>query len=377
MLALFAVCTALPMAVVSAVVNRVWLRPSAGLRREPSAIDWARCVVKFTGLAGTLLVLAFCYWLFPEYSKPRYQAVWNVTQWALLPGMLLAVPYIVWVDRRMTDPGDGYWHAGLALLGRWRQVDAVEIRNYALGWAVKGFFLPFMFAGAAEHLSVFAREGVSLVTFEHLFATTLNLILTIDIVFGAVGYLLTLRILDAHIVSAERTWLGWVSAIVCYAPFASLVWAHFLDYGGQGKWFVWLYPHPVLFVTWGFVILLLHAFYVWATCSFGCRFSNLTNRGIIVDGPYRYMKHPAYLSKNLAWWMMAVPFVADATWTGALRACICLLLTNGVYAIRAWTEERHLRSDPAYVRYCDWIDQHGVFAGLGRGVRQMLGKRVP
>jgi hypothetical protein len=42
------------------------------------------------------------------------------------------------------------------------------------------------------------------------------------------------------------------------------------------------------------------------------------------------------------------------------------LLLNGVYALRAWTEERHLRRDPAYVRYAEWIDQHGLAVRLRR-----------
>ena len=128
----------------------------------------------------------------------------------------------------------------------------------------------------------------------------------------------------------------------------------------------WLHPWPILFVSWGFAILVLHVVYVWSTASFGCRFSNLTNRGIIVDGPYRYLKHPAYVSKNIAWWLMAVPFVAQATWPAALRACICLALTNLIYVIRAWTEERHLMRDPAYVVYCQWMKEHSLWAWFKR-----------
>ena len=34
---------------------------------------------------------------------------------------------------------------------------------------------------------------------------------------------------------------------------------------------------------------------------FSFRFSNLTHRGIITSGPYRFTKHPSYVSKNIAW----------------------------------------------------------------------------
>lgn len=368
LLVLFVTCTTLPMVVMEFAVNRVWLRSSSGLCTEPRAVNWPRCVVKFTGLAGTFLILAACYWLFPEYSKVYYKPVWSAVHWLLLPTILLAIPYIIWVDCRMMEPEDGYWHTGLVLLGRWHDADIHQIKAYSLGWLVKGFFLTFMLAGASEHIVFLMKEGVSFLTFTYLFSTTFNLILCIDVIFGSIGYLLTLRALDSHILSTETTWLGWLSALICYPPFSIFIWTNFLGYNGKTNWMDWLQPYPVIYITWGFSILMLQVVYVWSTCSFGYRFSNLTNRGIIVDGPYRYTKHPAYISKNLAWWLMAVPFVAHATWVEALRACICLLLTNGIYVIRAWTEERHLLRDPAYVRYSEWIERYGVFSGLRRMV---------
>lgn len=360
------------MAVLSFAVNRVWLRASSGLCASQRAVNWPRCVVKITGLAGTLLILAVCYWLFPEYTKAFYRPVWNIVHWALLPTLLLAIPYIIWVDCRMMEPEDGYWHTGLALLWRWRKVNLTQIKAHALGWLVKGFFLPFMLAGAVEHLDFLTKQGVNFLAFANLFSTTFNLILGVDVIFGSIGYLLTLRILDSHIASTETTWLGWLSALICYKPFSTFFWATYLSYQCKSNWMDWLQPYPILFITWGFAILMLQVVYVWSTCSFGCRFSNLTNRGIIVDGPYRYLKHPAYVSKNLVWWLMAVPFVAQTSWPAALRACVCLLLTNGIYAIRAWTEERHLLHDPAYVRYSRWMEQYGVFSSLRRVTSNIL-----
>ncbi len=106
--------------------------------------------------------------------------------------------------------------------------------------------------------------------------------------------------------------------------------------------------------------------YSLSTVAFGLRFSNLTHRGIITGGPYRFTKHPAYLSKNLSWWLISVPFVAGADWPTALRHCVLLLLLNGVYFLRARTEEWHLSRDPAYVAYALWINEHGWLRLLGR-----------
>ena len=76
-------------------------------------------------------------------------------------------------------------------------------------------------------------------------------------------------------------------------------------------------------VFWGSTILVCIAVYSWATISFGIRFSNLTNRGIITNGPYRYTKHPAYIAKNLSWWMESVPFVSNQVCSSAAPLVLC------------------------------------------------------
>ena len=94
---------------------------------------------------------------------------------------------------------------------------------------------------------------------------------------------------------------------------------------------------------------------------FGARFSNLTHRGIITNGPYRWTKHPAYVVKNLSWWMISVPFMAQGAPDEVLRHCLLLLGLNGIYALRAKTEEWHLSRDADYVAYALWLEAHGMF----------------
>jgi protein-S-isoprenylcysteine O-methyltransferase Ste14 len=356
--------TGLPMGAASIIWNGTHRRSSTGLAGKSNATNWRRTCTKWLGLFGTIGSLGMFYFLIPEYSRSFYRPAWDICRVAVLPVLFVAVPYIAWIDRRMKEPEDGYFQAGLVFLGKWSAVRCNELRLYALGWLVKGFFLPFMLAGVADRLIVLNREGVNISSFGYLYSSGLNLIYTIDVVFGALGYLMTLRVLDAHIQSVESTVLGWFSTICCYVPFSTLVWTYILTYKGKTNWYEWLANYPTLCISWGFLIMLLHVVYIWSTCSFGCRFSNLTNRGIVTHGPYRYLRHPAYLSKNLAWWMMSVPFVAHHGWFDNSRACICLLITNVIYAIRAATEERHLLKDPAYQAYYAWIDAHGVFAHI-------------
>ena len=133
----------------------------------------------------------------------------------------------------------------------------------------------------------------------------------------------------------------------------------------------WLEPYPTLRALWGSVILLLVFVYAWSTVVFGLRFSNLTNRGIITAGPYRFTKHPAYLAKNISWWLVSMPFLSESGGSEAIRHCLLLACLNFIYFLRAATEERHLKTDAAYVEYDRWIKNNGV-AGKIRTYLQKL-----
>jgi len=161
--------------------------------------------------------------------------------------------------------------------------------------------------------------------------------------------------------------LGWLVALICYEPFWSLINAQYLNYDSGRPWGVVLWDMPIIYGLWGGAILLLTGIYVWATVYFGARFSNLTHRGIITNGPYRYTKHPAYLVKNLSWWLISMPFIIhDGQISESIRHCLMLLLVNGIYYIRAKTEERHLSKDPVYNAYAKWIETNGLLSIMKR-----------
>ena len=99
--------------------------------------------------------------------------------------------------------------------------------------------------------------------------------------------------------------------------------------------------------------------------AFGIRFSNLTNRGILTNGPFKFTKHPAYISKNISWWLIFMPFIVAPEFDDKLRLSLLLILQNVIYFLRARTEEKHLSNDPDYVLYAQYIEQHGVFSWVG------------
>ncbi len=92
--------------------------------------------------------------------------------------------------------------------------------------------------------------------------------------------------------------------------------------------------------------MILTAIYAWATFAFGIRFSNLTYRGVLTNGPYRWTRHPAYLSKNLFWWLSAMPFlVTTGSLLEAVRNTVFLGVISAIYYWRARTEEAHLLAE--------------------------------
>lgn len=352
------------------LIARVYLRPSAGLvSGAVRPLSVARVTLRLAALASVYAGIGALYWLLPEYQGAFYRPFWSLLR-TLAPYVLVAAPfYFAWMDRHQREEDDAYllW-ACLMFRGvcpaNWRPV-----REMLAGWMVKAFFLPLMIvylSTNADHLNASLTLALnapySLATFRFMY----DLAFAMDLMFGTVGYLCTLRILDSHVRSAEPTTLGWLVALICYQPFWSLISNQYIHYEGSMFWDSWLISAPVLRVMWGIVIIALLLCYALSTISFGLRFSNLTNRGIITSGPYRFTKHPAYIAKNLSYWMVTIPFIEPLGWRLAVTHCAALATVNLLYFMRAKTEERHLMNDPQYRVYAEWIARNGIFARLAR-----------
>ncbi|HEY8079865.1 MAG TPA: hypothetical protein VIF62_37295 [Labilithrix sp.] len=167
-----------------------------------------------------------------------------------------------------------------------------------------------------------------------------------------IGYSSESRWLGNKTRSVEPTAFGWAVCLACYPPFNNVLGTYLpLENGPQ----VVSDPGWLLALRAGTVFLF--AIYASATVAFGFKFSNLTNRGIVMRGPYRFVRHPAYLCKCLAWWLENMPNM------NVVRA-VFLTFLCGVYALRAWTEERHLSRDPDYLVYkkkTPWVLIPGIY----------------
>lgn len=353
------------MIAIDVCIYRVQSNESTELERRPlRSLDMTRVVWKSFGLWITIGIVALLYVIIPEYQRDLYEPFLDASLLAIPFIIILSPIYIAYVDCRQRDPLDVYLQVSMLLRGR-RPDYWGPLRAHALGWLVKAFFLPLMFAYVYMNLITYWKEPVpSPFEFEKFFAWCMNVFFLIDVLLATISYALTLRLLDNHIRSVEPTLGGWLACVICYQPLADAQ-SPYIQYEQDSLyWGAVFAPYPWIYVLWGGLILVLHFVYVWSTVAFGLRFSNLTNRGIITSGPYRWLKHPAYLSKNLSWWLISVPFVAGAGWATAVISCLMLGAVNFIYYLRAKTEERHLRVDQAYRAYEDYIEKHGLFACL-------------
>ena len=368
--------SALPMVAWSLAVDKVHRRASTG-------IDWHRpralseivdiSITKLAGLWATWAIIAFLYCIARWYWRGQYLFAMEVLGFAAAPLFVLSVPYMLWLDRRLVNPRDGTWHFGAMLIGR-EAFDREEVWKHLRAWAVKGFFCAFMISILPGGFAAIVTLDLGTVAGDPVgIARWLTeLLFLIDVQIAMVGYLLTMRPLDAQIRSANPYLGGWVAALICYPPFILMGSGGVLDYHpGTSDWAYWLEGHPVLLALWGGGLVCLTAIYAWATVAFGLRFSNLTYRGVLTGGPYRFTRHPAYLSKNAFWWCATLPFlVTTKSPVDAIRNTVVLALVSAVYYWRAKTEEKHLLAeDPKYRAYFAWMAQNAritrTLDGLG------------
>jgi protein-S-isoprenylcysteine O-methyltransferase Ste14 len=363
---------AVPMVLWSIFVDKVHRSPTTG-------IDWSApprpfsetldiSLVKIAGLWGTWAGIAFLYCVCRWYWSGIYVFPMQLLGYCAVPLLFISVPYTIILDRRMAEPRDGSWHFGQLVVGRFRDADREAVYEHLRCWAIKAFFLAFMIAIVPGNWIDTVRPSA-----EEIASHPVNLarwliaaMFMIDTTFATVGYALALKPLDSHIRSANPYAAGWMAALICYPPFILMNNGGPLDYHpGTADWTYWMDGYPLLLAATSFLLAALTAIYAWATIAFGPRFSNLTHRGILTHGPYAWTKHPAYVSKNIFWWIATLPFLATSgNPVDMVRNTVVLALVTGVYYWRAKTEERHLMADPAYREYAEWMERNGAIPRL-------------
>ncbi len=370
----------IPMVLWSLFVDKVHRNPSTGIDwslRRPWRETLDISLTKLAGLWATWGLIALGYATMRYYWSGQYEfsmeLLARVAPWLLL----VSVPYMLWLDRRLVDPRDGCYAFGRWLIAPGQPVDGRAIGHHFRAWAVKGFFTAFMLSIVPGTFSSLVSVSMSEVLANPYMTGlwTINLLYLVDVHIATVGYILTLKPLDAHIRTANPYGMAWVAALICYPPFI-LMNGGPLDYQvGGADWGYWLQGYDTLMAVWGALLVGLIAVYAWATMAFGIRFSNLTHRGVITHGPYALTRHPAYISKNLSWWVGSLPFlVTSGGWVEGARNTALLALVSSVYYWRAKTEEKHLLADPAYQAYWTWAQKNALVPRL---FAKLTGRSAP
>ena len=378
--------TSLPMVAWSLIVDKVHRRPSTGLdwsRRRPLRETVDISVTKLAGLWATWAGIGFFYCVARWYWSGPYLFAMDVIGAFAAPLFVLSIPYVFWLDRHLIEPRDGAWHMGAMLIGReaWK---AEEVAKHWRAWAIKGFFGAFMISILPAGFASVVNADFAAISSDpmRLGQAVIDALFVIDVQIGTVGYLLTFRPLDAHIRSGNPLLAGWVAALLCYPPF---VWGtmgnpQVMGYEAHtGGWTYWLSGNLPLLWAWAALLVALTAVYAWATFAFGIRFSNLTYRGVLTNGPYRFTRHPAYLAKNLFWWCSTLPFlVTNGSLTDMVRNTVMLTCVSAIYFWRAKTEEAHLLAEDAkYRAYHAWMAEHALITRGFAILKRVLQPRRP
>lgn len=316
-----------------------------------------REVLRNYAAAASLLVIGFAFYtaLFTWVPHYREKVITPVGFFAI---EVVMIAYLVLLPLFYATFPDDYavkcrlfWRAIANLRSRRpTPKEATAIRAVA----VKAFFMPLMVAWLFTGSITLGRAMLNPGTLG-FYELMMCLIVIVDLSFFTVAYGVEHPKLNNEIRSVEPTFLGWASALACYPPFQ-------LGSLAVLGWFPLEYPdYDAYGMQWpaGLTMLGLMSIYTWASVALGLKASNLTNRGIVSRGPYRVIRHPAYICKNLFWWVAAMPVVlrlANAgEWAAAGFALLSLSAWTGIYTVRALTEERHLKADPDYRDYCERV----------------------
>lgn len=307
-----------------------------------------------------LLSVLFAYVMYAHLKQPLYFDYYFDALIFSPCILILIYLWVVFLDQRQEEPNDSY-------MTLWS-----DLKNHSFTWQsyklfiltniVKIFYIPFVYGAACiaiEQLlileNIFA-EPTQFVKFLFLFG------ICFDVTIAIGGYVFSSKFFATDTLSVDETWQGWLICLICYPPLV-VIFKFFTQQVDNYIWSDWLNPDSVLYWIWAAMICLTWVCYWAATVSFGFRFSNLSWRGLVNTGLYRYLKHPAYLSKNIYWWLHTVPFfgvVGLDIW----RNILALSLVSLTYYLRAKTEEKHLMKFAEYRQYQQWITQHGLWAKL-------------
>ncbi|MBP7862520.1 isoprenylcysteine carboxylmethyltransferase family protein [bacterium] len=354
-------------------------------KRVLDKVAWQRVLARFLALIICFVISAFVVvpmtFLFPAFL-PFYIL--------FAPLIILgAIPYFILCERfaktETNSPTDEILllsqiiMPGLAgVSSETEQMKKEHMLNLLRGIIIKSYFIPFMTASCSTYWGLWQMKTISLIQSlgsnlhgvpagllgREIFMPLLEFTIVVDITIAMLGYISSCRLLDTQFTSADPHPSGWIAALACYPPFNLIFETMLLNHVCYEQLEITHYiSHPLILNTVSVICLVLISIYSLATVMFGLRFSNLTNRGIITSGPYKIVRHPAYIAKNTFWWFAMMPWFVSSG-VNCIGSVFILIVLNAFYVWRALTEEKHLMREEHYQEYCQkvkWRFIPGVF----------------
>lgn len=287
-------------------------------------------------------LLEWLYFNGPDYDY-FHQYIGDPLYLYMLFGNYLVLRYVIKPDPK----SDKYWHLMRSIFSvpvlrtgneRWYWSKLSKIALLAL--FVKAFYLPLLVSWTVNNIFHQANLLTGFTpSFEYINRFVIAGFILFDVAIFAFGYLTELPQLKNQVKSVDATLSGWAVCLICYPPFNVILFLIFdsalRDHAAAPPVGVQLASVCAITALWGI--------YAWATFALGARSSNLTNRGIVTWGPYRFVRHPAYFAKVLLW-------TIEGAFLGAMNMLLVIALLF-IYYLRSMTEERHLNTDPDYQTY--------------------------
>ena len=304
--------------------------------------------------------------LFRKFYIPDTQIVidsQNIFLWLIIFYWIVLIPYYYFYNQKSKARIVINYGIEKIALKSLKKMSPTE-KTALLSWVLKLFFAPLMIIWFMDHIhKLWVNIYLSYLDFDnlsqnfllffnkYLFMICFSTILFIDVLFFTLWYLFETPFFKNTIKSVQPTLIWWAVALICYPPFNSSI-NDFINWYSQNfPQFENIYIHLCLNIF----ILILMWIYSWASLSLWLKASNLTNRWIISKWPYKYIRHPAYTTKNLAWWIGWLPFIIVAFWENNFKQIFFIVLSLSVwtliYYLRAKTEESHLFEDDDYKKY--------------------------
>ena len=347
--------------------------------RERFGIVLDRAITKFSGVLVGIIFIFFAVWLFPAYdNQTNLQRLAEAASLALV--FLLPVSFaLIWfTEYILGEKRDGTYQLGLLARFKVHMIDWSIFLDGVREWILRCFFLLINFYAALFYVSNVRVNGLPDPSGNFAdFITQLDLAIFGLIIFAILpGYLFASRLIGTEVKKVDRTWFGWAINFSCYPPLNAAVFGAWVSYrptlemrelyGDLPAWAYHTLDNAFLLYLVGALIIFFAFIHLWGEAMMGIRSANISSRGIITTGLFRWTKHPIYVAKCFQWGFIFFPVLNALGFLNALQSGILFLLVCAIYAGRALSEERLLATDENYVKYAHYMDKQGIFAFVGR-----------